>query len=99
MVRYNKSPIIFVINNKGYTCERLIHDGPFNDIQDWSYHRLPQIFGGERGEDVRTEGDLEAALERAENHTEPGPLLIEIHLDPLDVPESFVRMGAGLRSS
>ncbi len=99
MVRYNKSPIIFVLNNKGYTCERLIHDGPFNDIQDWSYHRLPQIFGGECGEDVRTEGDLEAALKRAENRTESGPLLIEIHLDPLDVPESFVRMGAGLRSS
>ena len=98
MVRYTKSPIIFVLNNKGYTCERLIHDGPFNDIQDWSYHRLPEVFGGECGEDVRTEGDLEATLERAATHAGPGPLLIEIHLDSLDVPESFVRMGAGLRS-
>ena len=98
MVRYAKSPIIFVLNNKGYTAERLIHDGPFNDIQDWQYHRLPEIFGGVCGEDVHTEGDLEAALDRAETHTGPGPLVIEVHLDPLDVPEAFVRMSEGLRS-
>ena len=29
MVRYGKSPIIFVLNNKGYTAERLIHDRIF----------------------------------------------------------------------
>ena len=98
MVRYGKSPIIFVVNNKGYTAERLIHDGPFNDIQDWQYHRLPEVFGGVSGEDVHTEGNLEAALERAEAHTGPGPLVIEVHLDPLDVPEAFIRMGEGLRS-
>jgi indolepyruvate decarboxylase len=98
MVRYNKSPIIFVLNNKGYTAERLIHDGPFNDIQDWQYHQLAVAFGGVSGEDVRTEGDLEAALQRAATHTGPGPLVIEVHLDPLDVPEAFIRMSEGLRS-
>jgi indolepyruvate decarboxylase len=98
MVRYERSPIIFILNNRGYTAERLIHDGPFNDIQDWDYHRLPEAFGGVAGEDVHTEGDLEAALERAETHTGPGPLLIEVHLDPLDVSEAFVRMSEGLRS-
>jgi len=99
MVRYGKSPIIFVLNNRGYTAERLIHDGPFNDIQDWQYHRLPEAFGGVSGEEVRTEGDLEAALERAATHNGPGPLMIEVHLDPLDVPEAFIRMSEGLRSS
>jgi len=98
MVRYGISPIIFVMNNQGYTAERLIHDGPFNDIQDWDYHGLPEAFGGVSGADVRTEGDLEAALERAETHTGPGPLIIEVHLDPLDVSEAFARMSEGLRS-
>ena len=55
-------------------------------------------FGGVSGEEVRTEGDLEAALERAATHTGPGPLMIEVHLDPLDVPEAFIRMSEGLRS-
>jgi len=59
---------------------------------------LPEAYGGVAGEDVHTEQELEAALERAEMHTGPGPLLIEIHLDPLDVSEAFARMSEGLRS-
>ena len=31
------------MNNKGYTVERVIHDGPYNDIQNWAYHRLPEV--------------------------------------------------------
>ncbi|MDJ0927243.1 MAG: thiamine pyrophosphate-binding protein [Gammaproteobacteria bacterium] len=98
MVRYNKTPIIFLLNNRGYTAERLIHDGEFNDIQNWQYWRLPEVYGGVAGCEVRTEGDLQEALERAANHTGPGPLMIEVHLDPLDVSEAFARMSAGLRS-
>ncbi|MDH3509754.1 MAG: thiamine pyrophosphate-binding protein [Gammaproteobacteria bacterium] len=94
LIRYGKNCIIFVVNNRGYTVERIIHDGPFNDISDWQYHRLPEAFGGRRGVEVRTEGELEAALERADAHTGPGPLLIEVHLDPWDVPEAFKQMGA-----
>jgi indolepyruvate decarboxylase len=98
MVRFGKTPIIFLMNNKGYTAERLIHDGEFNDIQDWQYWRLPEIFGGVAGCEVRTEADLEEALQRATRHAGPGPLMIEVHLDPLDVSEAFARMSAGLRS-
>jgi indolepyruvate decarboxylase len=98
MVRFGKTPIIFLMNNKGYTAERLIHDGEFNDIQDWQYWRLPEIFGGVAGCEVRTEADLEEALQRATGHAGPGPLMIEVHLDPLDVSEAFARMSAGLRS-
>ena len=98
MVRYGKTPIVFVMNNRGYTAERLIHEGQFNDIQNWQYWRLPEVFGGIAGCEVRTEGDLEDALERAASHTGPGPLVIEVHLDPMDVSEAFARMSAGLRS-
>ncbi len=97
LVRYGLAPTIVVANNRGYTAERLIHDGPFNDIQDWRYHRLAEVFGGVIGEDVRTEEDLERALARAQSHTGPGPLVIEVHLDPLDAPEAFRRMSEGLR--
>lgn len=98
MVRYGMSPIVFVVNNGGYTAERLIHDGPFNDIADWKYHQLPVAFGGVAGEDVRTEDELERALERAGRHAGPGPLVIEIHVDPWDASEAFRLMSVALRS-
>ncbi|MCH8258030.1 MAG: alpha-keto acid decarboxylase family protein [Proteobacteria bacterium] len=97
MVRYDCPAIVFVVNNKGYTAERLIHDGPFNDIADWRYHQLAAAFGG-TGLDVHTEGDLEVALEQAQAHTGPGPLLIEVHVDPWDASEAFILMSETLRS-
>ena len=97
MARYDCPAIVFVVNNQGYTAERLIHDGPFNDIARWRYHRLPEAFGG-TGLEVNTEGDLEEALAKAEAHTGPGPLLIEIHVDPWDASEAFILMSETLRS-
>lgn len=97
MVRYGEPAIVIVVNNAGYTVERMIHDGPFNDIPGWRYHALPAAFGGVAGLEVRSEGDLEEALARADAHRGPGPLLIEVHLGPFDVPEAFKRIGARLR--
>ena len=96
MARYDCPAIVFVVNNRGYTAERLIHDGPFNDIAQWRYHQLPAAFGGV-GLEVHTEGDLEEALGRAEAHTGPGPLLIEVHVDPWDASEAFILMSETLR--
>jgi len=98
LVRYDQAPIVFVVNNKGYTAERLIHDGPFNDIAQWHYHQLPVAYGGIKGEDVYTEGDLEKALARAGTHRGPGPLVIEVHIDPWDASEAFRLMSEALRS-
>ena len=98
MQRYGKSPIIFVVNNAGYTAERLIHDGPFNDIPAWKYHKLPEAFGGGLGIDVHTEGDLEAAIKQVEEYAGTGPILIEVHMDPYDASEAFRLMSEVLRS-
>ena len=98
MARYGKSPIVFVVNNGGYTAERLIHDGPFNDIPDWRYHELPGVFGGGEGIDVHTEEELEVAMDKASSYQGPGPLLIEVHIDPLDTSEAFRLMSEFLRS-
>ena len=98
IARYGKSALVFVVNNKGYTAERLIHDGPFNDIPAWNYHQLPAAFGGGEGIEVHTEDDLEIALERAETWQGPGPLLIEVHIDPWDASEAFKLMSEALRT-
>ena len=98
MARYAKPTIVFVVNNKGYTAERLIHDGPFNDIPEWKYHKLPEAFGGGEGIDVRNEEELEAAMIKASAHKGPGPLFIEVHVDPWDASEAFKLMSEVLRS-
>ena len=98
MIRYGKAPIVFIVNNKGYTAERFIHDGEFNDIPQWKYHKLPDTFGGGTGIEVRTEGELESALEKAIAGANSELLLIEVHLDPYDVSEGFQAMCQAFRS-
>lgn len=83
LIRNHIHPIIFLINNDGYTIERMIHDGPYNDIQPWKYHLMPQIFGQSWSTEVRTESELEATLVQTEHHTDK-LCFIEIHLDRLD---------------
>ena len=78
MIRNGLTPKIFLINNQGYTMERLIHDGLYNDIQPWKNHALPEIFGGPKGMEVRTEDDLERALDKVETSSDLS--FTEIHL-------------------
>ena len=49
MIRQDIKPVIFLINNDGYTVERLIHgmEEPYNDINMWDYKALPKVFGGD----------------------------------------------------
>jgi TPP-dependent 2-oxoacid decarboxylase len=98
VIRQGLAPVIFLMNNRGYTVERVIHDGPYNDIQDWRYHRLPEVFGAGAAAwscEVRTEGDLETALERAGRERD-ALAFIEIHLDPDDCSAALKRLGAAL---
>lgn len=90
IVRAGLNPIVFVFNNDGYGIERVIHDGPYNDIAPWRYHRITEALGG-RGYDVRTEEQLEAALREAEASRELS--LIEVHIDRNDVSPTFRRFG------
>lgn len=63
MIRQDIKPIIFVINNDGYTVERLIHgmEETYNDIRMWDYKALPKVFGGDNVvvHDVKTSNDLQ----------------------------------------
>ena len=91
LIRLKLNPIIMVWNNDGYQIERIIHDGPFNDIQNWNYSRAPEFFGGGWGAKVGTEGELEAALERAQN--EPDNLaVIEVVTERWDLSQPMARV-------
>ena len=95
VARFGLNPIVFVLNNKGYTTERFIKDGPFNDIHDWAYHLWPQILRRGWGCEVKTEGQLEEALDQARENTK-GFSLINVHLDPFDRSHALERLGKRL---
>ena len=94
-VRYRLNPIVVVLNNAGYGTEREIHEGPYNDIAAWRFHRVPEVLGAGISFVVKTEDDLEHALATAKNHTRSFCLL-EVMLDPLDRSPALQRIGQRL---
>lgn len=94
ILRYDLKPIIFLINNDGYTIERDIHGAtmPYNDIQRWNYHKLHEVFGNNGwGIKVSTESELESALQKAEQCRDK-LAFIEVVMDKMDSPESLLKM-------
>ena len=94
LLRYDLKPIIFLINNDGYTIERDIHGEtmPYNDIQRWDYHQLPDVFGHNNWSiKVSTESELELALQKAEQ--DRGSLaFIEVVMEKMDNPETLLKL-------
>jgi indolepyruvate decarboxylase len=93
IVRHGFDPIVIVQDNGGYGTERFLHAGEwaYNDIQPWRYHRLPELLGGGRGYEVRTEGDFDRALSEAwSDRTQPS--LIQVHLDRKDASNALHRL-------
>lgn len=74
MIRQQLKPIIFVVNNDGYTVERLIHGmkEPYNDIHMWDYKALPAVFGGDNVvvHDVNTSHELKETFEKINAHSD-----------------------------
>eukprot|EP01103_Thecamoeba_quadrilineata_P009356 TRINITY_DN190_c0_g1_i1.p1 TRINITY_DN190_c0_g1~~TRINITY_DN190_c0_g1_i1.p1 ORF type:complete len:600 (-),score=91.96 TRINITY_DN190_c0_g1_i1:129-1928(-) len=97
MIKNKANIVVFVMNNDGYLIERLIIDGSFNDIQPWKYHLLPEAFGGNRGYDVRTEGELEDALDKTRD--ERSFSLIEFHTDKWDATPALKIAGEEMRKN
>jgi len=91
LCRRKSNAVLLLLNNDGYTTERIIHEGPYNDIQRWDYHRLPEVFGGGWGTKVATEDEFATAVSRAIT-TREGPALIEILLDRMDTSEALKRL-------
>ena len=67
MLRHDCKPVIFLINNGGYTIERgyMGKTSDYNDVARWAYSELPKVFRPDttaRSFVCRTVADLEAAL-------------------------------------
>ena len=88
------NPIVFVLNNRGYTTERFLLDGDFNNIHNWNYGAVTQLFGGGVPFCVKTEDELQIAVDAALDSRELS--LIEIQLDPMDTSPALKRMTEAL---
>ncbi|MBV9463147.1 MAG: alpha-keto acid decarboxylase family protein [Verrucomicrobiae bacterium] len=95
MVRLKLDPIVVVLNNHGYTTERFILDGPFNDITEWNYDQIHRLLGAGMGFVVKTVGDLDKALAAALRNTKSFSIL-NVHLDKLDHSQALHRLGEHL---
>ncbi len=93
--RYGLNPIVVLLNNRGYGTERHMQDGPYNDLWAWRYSRLPEVLGAGKAFEVRTEDELEQALDAARGYTESF-CLIEVHLEPLDRSPALQRLAERL---
>jgi len=91
MLRHDCKPVIFLINNGGYTIERgyMGKTSDYNDIARWAYTELPKAFRPDttaRSFMVKTVGDLERALSAPNDSL----ILIESVMDPYDAPAAVI---------
>lgn len=91
----NKIPMItFLINNKGYTIERVIH-GPneiYNDIGVIDYSKLLEGFDNKNRHilyfDILTNEDLLNCLIKISD-IDDRYIFVNVNIDPLDIPKSL----------
>jgi TPP-dependent 2-oxoacid decarboxylase len=95
IARYKLNPVVVVLNNFGYGTERHMQDGPYNDVWPWHYSRLPEVLGTGKGFLVRTEAELDRALNEAAEHTSSF-CIIEVQLAKLDRSPALDRLAARL---
>lgn len=94
-VRYGQAPIVMILNNRGYSTEREILEGSFNDVHEWHYERICEMVGGGVGHRIRTHGDLVTALAQAFADTSHMHVL-NVLLDPADRSPGMRRLAGRL---
>jgi len=94
-VRYGQAPIVVLLNNRGYSTEREIMEGPFNDIHEWQYDNIFTLIGKGTGSRVNTQQEFEARLAAA-FADQSRPHLLNVLLSPNDRSPGMVRLARRL---
>ncbi|MCQ2010253.1 MAG: thiamine pyrophosphate-binding protein [Sporolactobacillus sp.] len=96
MLENGCKPIIFVLNNKGYTIEKYINtvkSTVYNNFPDWDYDKLPEVFKHEAFTvQTHTTNELRQAVAEAEKKCAKQLCIIEMMADPMDAPQIIHRM-------
>jgi indolepyruvate decarboxylase len=94
IVRRKLNPIVFILNNDGFTTERFLLDGGFNDIHNWDYQSITSLIRGGKGWSVDTEESLEEAVKSAIDSNELS--VINVRVDKGDISPCLKRMTEAL---
>ena len=87
------NPIVFVMNNGGYTTERYLLDGDFNNIPMWDYGAVVSMIKGGKSFVIETEDDLEEVVKSVLDSKEL--CVIDVKVENMDVSPALKRvMGA-----
>ncbi|KAG2145865.1 thiamine diphosphate-binding protein [Suillus clintonianus] len=96
MTHHKLTPIIFVLNNKGYNIERHLHglNRKYNDIVDWKWTSLLTTLGDIDGKmsnsyTVRSKSELNKLLDDNEFASAQKIQLVEVIMDKYDTPRAL----------
>lgn len=88
MLRNGVKPVVIVLNNKGYTIERILSKDPedsFNDIMQMNYSKFARVFEGDIwSTKVETAEDFDKALKVTQIMNKL--CYIEVCTDKMDIP-------------
>ena len=99
IIREGVNPVVFLINNDGYTIERSIHgvEAEYNDITAYDWSKIPAAFGGTDSNTVTlraaTVREFDEAC-RAAKENRDKLVFIEVVTAPMDMPELLEKFGA-----
>ncbi|KAI0104683.1 thiamine diphosphate-binding protein [Nemania sp. FL0031] len=91
IIRHNLNVTVILINNDGYTIERVIHGlkQGYNDVAAWRYLQAPGFFGAKEDTftaKISTLGELQGLLESEALSKAEGFKMVEVIMDREDVP-------------
>jgi TPP-dependent 2-oxoacid decarboxylase len=94
-------PVVFVLNNDGYTVERLLQspNADYQDIVQWNWTELPAALGGT---DVRTAkvGTVRELRDALQGASDPEyAWLIEVILPRMDLPHGLLGLARGKQAT
>lgn len=97
------APVVILINNGGYTVERLIRspEAQYQDIAQWRWSQVPAALGAPEGSlsrTVRTVGELADVLVAADEHRDV-PVFIEVVVPPLDAPRLLTALATSISAT
>jgi len=103
MIHWGLHPILFVLNNKGYTIERHLHgwDRKYNDIASWNHKALLNVFQDKPASElvgksytVHTKDEFSALLDDPSFAAAKEIQLVEIMMDKYDAPLALRKQAA-----
>src|SRR5262249_49227980 len=91
VMRHDLKPLIFVINNSGYTVERAVlgKDAKYNDVANWRYSELPNVFSRDKKAEtyvVQTSNQLQQVMEAPHSRM----VFVECVMDKYDAPIDLI---------